>query len=75
MVFQQKKPQPRIAFVTWWTFMLFNNNDLWYCNKETLVWDFLLREKKITYLGIMLYIKANTLEGEYSKWANGIVYP
>lgn len=55
--------------------MLFNNNDLWYCNKETLVWDFLLREKKITYLGIMLYIKANTLEGEYSKWANGIVYP
>lgn len=56
--------------------LLTNNNDLWYYNKETLVWDFLLRErKKIMYLGIMLSIKAKKLEVEYSKQANGIVYP
>lgn len=36
---------------------------------------FFVKGKKITYLGIMLSIKAKTLGGKYSKQANGIVYP
>lgn len=36
---------------------------------------FLREKKKITYLGIMLSIKARKLEGEYSKLASGAVYP
>lgn len=33
------------------------------------------KRKKITYLGIMLSIKARKLEGEYSKLASGAAYP
>lgn len=54
--------------------LLTNNSDLWDYNGETLVWVFFKR-KKITYLGIMLSIKARKLEGEYSKLASGAAYP
>lgn len=56
--------------------LLTNNSDLWYYNKEALLWDFFLKgKKKITYFGIMLSIKARKLEGEHSKLAKGAAYP
>lgn len=72
MAFQEKANQTttnqktRSAFVTWWTFILLsNNNDFWYCNKETLAWDFFfVQGEMIACLGVMLSIKAKKLEGK-----------
>lgn len=48
MVFQW---QNRAAFVTWWAFMLLtNNSDLWYYNKEALLWDFFFKGEKKDYI-------------------------
>lgn len=55
--------------------LLTNNYDLLYSNKETLVGDFLPRGKKMTYIGILLSIKARKLAGKYSKLENGGLYP
>lgn len=55
--------------------LLTNNYDLLCSNKETLVGDFLPKGKKMTYVGILLSIKARKLEGEYSELENGDLYP